>query len=110
MCRCADVSSTNAANKGTQTVYPGGNFFFTAGTSLTSSDFNAPDVTDYNKTITVDVANKKIVVAYQFTKELSELQATATELLSHKGVGYPTESAAARTTLTTAAEGTDAVA
>ena len=106
----ANVSSTNAANKGTQTVYPGGNFFFTAGTSLTSSDFNAPDVTDYNKTITVDAANKKIVVAYQFTKELSELQATAKELLSHKGVGYPTESAAARTTLTTAAEGTDAVA
>lgn len=106
----ANVSSTNAANKGTQTVYPGGNFFFTAGTSLTSSDFNAPDVTDYNKTITVDVANKKIVVAYQFTKELSELQATATELLSHKGVGYPTESAAARTTLTTAAAGEDAVA
>ena len=106
----ANVSSTNAANKGTQTVYPGGNFFFTAGTSLTSSDFNAPDVTDYNKTITVDAANKKIVVAYQFTKTLDELQATATELLSHKGVGYPTESAAARTTLTTAAEGTDAVA
>lgn len=106
----ANVSSTNAANKGTQTVYPGGNFFFTAGTSLTSSDFNAPDVTDYNKTITVDAANKKIVVAYQFTKELSELQTTATELLSHKGVGYPTESAAARTTLTTAAAGEDAVA
>ena len=106
----ANASSTNAANKGTQTVYPGGNFFFTAGTSLTSSDFNAPDVTDYNKTITVDAANKKIVVVYQFTKELSELKATAKELLSHKGVGYPTESAAARTTLTIAAEGTDAVA
>lgn len=106
----ANVSSTNAANKGTQTVYPGGNFFFTAGTSLTGSDFNAPDVTDYNKTITVDAANKKIVVAYQFTKELSELQATAEELLSHKGVGYPIESAAARTTLTTAAAGKDAVA
>ena len=105
-----NVSSTNAANKGTQTVYPGGNFFFTAGTSLTGSDFNAPDVTDYNKTITVDAANKKIVVAYQFAKELSELQTTATELLSHKGVGYPTESAAARTTLSTAAAGTDAVA
>ena len=106
----ANVSSTNAANKGTQTVYPGGNFFFTAGTSLTNTDFSAPDVTDYNKTITVDVANKKIVVAYQFTKELSELKATAKELLSHKGVGYPTESAAARTTLTTAAAGEDAVA
>ena len=106
----ANVSSTNAANKGTQTVYPGGRFFFTAGTSLTSSDFNAPDVTDYNKTITVDAANKKIVVAYQFAKELSELQTTATELLSHKGVGYPTESAAARTTLANAAAGTDAAA
>ena len=106
----ANVSSTNAANKGTQTVYPGGNFFFTAGTSLTGSDFNAPDVTDYNKTITVDAANKKIVVAYQFTKTLEELQTAAAGLLSHKGVGYPTESAAARTTLTTAAEGTDAVA
>lgn len=106
----ANVSSTNAANKGTQTVYPGGNFFFTAGTSLTGSDFNAPDVTDYNKTITVDAANKKIVVAYQFTKELSELQTTATKLLSHKGVGYPTESAAARTTLANAVAGTDAAA
>ena len=106
----ANVSSTNAANKGTQTVYPGGNFFFTAGTSLTNTDFSAPDVTDYNKTITVDVANKKIVVAYQFTKELSELQTTATKLLSHKGVGYPTESAAARTTLANAAAGTDAAA
>ena len=106
----ANVSSTNAANKGTQTVYPGGNFFFTAGTSLTDNDFSAPDVTDYNKTITVDAANKKIVVAYQFAKELSELKATAEELLSHKGVGYPTESAAARTTLTTAAAGEDAVA
>lgn len=106
----ANVSSTNAANKGTQTVYPGGSFFFTAGTSLTGSDFNAPDVTDYNKTITVDAANKKIVVSYQFAKTLAELQTTATELLSHKGVGYPTESAAARTTLTNAAAGTDAVA
>lgn len=104
------VTCTNAANKGTQTVYPGGNFFFTAGTSLTDNDFSAPDVTDYNKTITVDAANKKIVVAYQFAKELSELQTTATKLLSYKGVGYPTESAEARTTLTTAAEGTDAVA
>lgn len=106
----ANVSSTNAANKGTQTVYPGGNFFFTAGTSLTSSDFNAPDVADFNKTITVDAANKKIVVAYQFTKTLEELQTAAAKLLSHKGVGYPTESAAARTTLTTAAAGEDAVA
>ena len=104
------VSSTIEANKGTTTVYPGGNFFFTAGTSLTGSDFNAPDVTDYNKTITVDAANKKIVVAYQFTKELSELQTTAKELLSHKGVGYPTESAEARATLTNAAAGKDAVA
>lgn len=106
----ANVSSTNAANKGTQTVYPGGRFFFTAGTSLTGSDFNAPDVMDYNKTITVDAANKKIVVAYQFTKTLEELQTTATELLSHKGVGYPTESAAARTTLANAAAGTDVAA
>ena len=102
----ANVSSTNAANKGTQTVYNGGNFFFTAGTSLTGSDFNAPDVADFNKTITVDAANKKIVVSYLLP--LEQLQTIATELLSHKGVGYPTESAAARTTLTTAAAGTDA--
>lgn len=105
----ANVSSTNVANKGTQTVYPGGNFFFTTGTSLTSSDFNAPDVTDYNKTITVDAANKKIVVSYTFTKTLADLQATATKLLSYKGVGYPTESAEARATLTNAAAGKDAV-
>ena len=105
----ANVSSTNAANKGTQTVYPGGNFFFTAGTALTGSDFNAPDVTDYNKTITVDAANKKIVVSYQFAKTPEELQATAIELLSHKGAGYPTESAAVRTTLINVLASTDDV-
>lgn len=103
------VTSTNAANKGTQTVYPGGNFFFTAGTALTGSDFNAPDVTDYNKTITVDAANKKIVVSYQFAKTPGELQNTAVELLSHKGAGYPTESAAVRTTLINVLASTDDV-
>lgn len=106
----ANVSSKNTANKGTQTVYPGGSFFFSAGTSLTGNDFDAPDVTDYNKTITVDAANKKIVVSYQLVKNITELKATAAELLSHKGVGYPTESAAARKTLTNAVEGMDAVA
>ena len=93
------VSSTIEANKGTKTVYPGGSFFFTAGTSLTVNDFSAPDVTDYRKTITVDKNDKKIVVAYQYAYTLDELKATANELLSHKGAGYPIEGAAARATL-----------
>lgn len=55
------VSSTIEANKGTKTVYPGGSFFFTAGTSLTVNDFSAPDVTDYRKTITVDKMIRKLL-------------------------------------------------
>ena len=103
------VSSTIEANKGTKTVYPGGNFFFTKGTSLTGEEFSAPDVTDYKKTITVDANDKKIVVAYQFAYTLEELKTTANELLSHKGAGYPIEGAAARTTLAQAvAEATSA--
>lgn len=93
------VSSTIEANKGTKTVYPGGNFFFTKGTSLKGSDFVATDVTDYRNTITVDANDKKIVVAYQFAYTLEELKTTAKELLLHKGAGYPVVGAAARTTL-----------
>lgn len=103
------VSSEIEANKGTKTVYPGGNFFFTKGTSLKGSDFVATDVTDYRNTITVDANDKKIVVAYQFAYTLEELKTTAEELLSHKGAGYPVVGAAARTALTKAvAEATSA--
>lgn len=103
------VSSEIEANKGTKTVYPGGNFFFTKGTSLKGSDFVATDVTDYRNTITVDKKDKKIVVAYQFAYTLEELKTTAEELLSHKGAGYPVVGAAARTALTKAvAEATSA--
>lgn len=98
------VSSEIEANNGTKTVYPGGNFFFTKGTSLTGEEFSAPDVTDYKKTITVDANDKKIVVAYQFAYTLEELKATANELLSHKGAGYPVVGAAARTTLAQAVD------
>lgn len=103
------VSSEIEANKGTKTVYPGGNFFFTKGTSLKGSDFVATDVTDYRNTITVDANDKKIVVAYQFAYTLEGLKTTAEELLSHKGAGYPVVGAAARTALTKAvAEATSA--
>lgn len=103
------VSSEIEANKGTKTVYPGGNFFFTKGTSLKGSDFVATDVTDYRNTITVDKKDKKIVVAYQYAYTLEELKTTAEELLSHKGAGYPVVGAAARTALTKAvAEATSA--
>lgn len=103
------VLSEIEANKGTKTVYPGGNFFFTKGTSLKGSDFVATDVTDYRNTITVDKKDKKIIVAYQYAYTLEELKTTANELLSHKGAGYPVEGAAARTTLAQAiAEATSA--
>lgn len=103
------VLSEIKANKGTKTVYPGGNFFFTKGTSLKGSDFVATDVTDYRNTITVDKKDKKIIVAYQYAYTLEELKTTANKLLSHKGAGYPVEGAAARTTLAQAiAEATSA--
>lgn len=97
------VTSTNEANKGTQTVYNGGHFFFTANTSLTESDFSAADVVGTTKTLTFDASAKTITVTYTLDESaLTSLIEKAKKILNQKGVGCPTESAASRTTLNTA--------
>lgn len=91
------VSSTIEANKGTKTVYPGGSFFFTAGTNLEESDFTAPDVANCDKVISIDRDNKKVSVTY--TYQLSALIAQAKEAISHTSAGYPLEGSESRTNL-----------
>lgn len=91
------VSSTIEANKGTKTVYPGGSFFFTAGTKLEVSNFTAPDVANCNKVINIDAENKKVSVNY--TYQLETLVEQAKEAISHTSAGYPLEGNESRTNL-----------
>ena len=91
------VSSTIEANKGTKTVYPGGSFFFTAGTKLEVSNFTAPDVANCNKVINIDAENKKVSVNY--TYQLETLVEQASEAISHTSAGYPLENSESRTNL-----------
>lgn len=91
------VSSTIEANKGTKTVYPGGNFFFTAGTELEESNFTAPDVANCNKVISIDRDNKKVSVTY--TYQLAALVEQAKEAISHTSAGYPLEGSTSRINL-----------
>ena len=91
------VSSEIDANKGTKTVYPGGSFFFTAGTNLTTDNFTASDVTNCDKVISIDAANKKVYVKY--TYKLSALLDQAKEAISHTSAGYPLEGSESRTNL-----------
>lgn len=91
------VSSTIEANKGTKTVYPGGSFFFTAGTELEVSNFTAPDVANCNKVISIDRDNKKVSVTY--TYQLAALVEQAKEAISHTSAGYPLEGSTSRTNL-----------
>ena len=91
------VSSEIDANKGTKTVYPGGSFFFTAGTNLTTDNFTASDVTNCDKVISIDAANKKVYVKY--TYKLSALLDQAKEAISHTSAGYPLDGSDSRTKL-----------
>lgn len=91
------VSSTIEANKGTKTVYPGGSFFFTAGTELEESNFTAPDVANCNKVISIDRDNKKVSVTY--TYQLAALIEQANEAISHTSAGYPLDNSESRTNL-----------
>lgn len=91
------VSSTIEANKGTKTVYPGGSFFFTAGTKLEVSNFTAPDVANCDKVISIDTDNKKVSVTYTYT--LQALVEQAQEAISHTSAGYPLDNSESRTNL-----------
>lgn len=90
------ASCTLETNKGTQTVYDGGSFFFTAGTTINESDIVTPDKDGYKKTTTINATDKTISVTYvydesAFTVLLQEVEA----VLASKRIGYPIESSEA---------------
>lgn len=98
------VSSEIEANKGTKTVYPGGSFFFTAGTMLQASNFTAPDVTNCDKVISIDKDNKKVSVTY--TYNLTSLVNQAKDAISHTSAGYPLADSESRRNLQNAIDAT----
>lgn len=93
------VTSTNAANKGTKTVYNGGSYFFTAGTSISESDFTISDVAGCTKTVAFDASAKTLTVNYTLDESLIT---KAENVLGKTGIGYPTATSTVRTNLSTA--------
>ncbi len=109
----ARVTCTNAANKGIASVYNNGRFIFTAGTTVSASDFKASDVSGYKSAVTVSATNKKVTVTYakkNNTELLAEVIAEAESTLARSGVGYPKADDAKRTLLATAITVAKAVA
>lgn len=104
------LTSNNDANKGTKTVYPGGKFFFTAGTTLTSADFTASDATNCSSSIAVDATNKKVTVTYSYNYTVFKSYINeAKSVLASKRIGYPVETSTAYATLQTAITTAEAV-
>lgn len=93
------VTSTNTANKGTKTVYNGGSYFFTAGTSISESDFTIADVAGCTKTVAFDASAKTLTVNYTLDESLIT---KAENVLGKTGIGYPTATSMVRTNLSTA--------
>ena len=97
------VTNTLEANKGTKTVYNGGSFFFTKGTTVTQDNFTIADdgTTGYSKTVKFDASAKTLVVEYTLEDKENKY---ATLLTSSKadiaktGVGLPKAESKVRTT------------
>lgn len=87
---------TLETNKGTQTVYDGGSFFFTAGTTINESDIVTPDKDGYKKTTTINATDKTISVTYVYDESaFTVLLQEAEAVLASKRIGYPIESSEA---------------
>lgn len=97
------VTNTLEANKGTKTVYNGGSFFFTKGTTVAQDNFTIADdgTTGYSKTVKFDASAKTLVVEYTLDDKENKY---ATLLTSSKadiaktGVGLPKAESKVRTT------------
>lgn len=90
------ASCTLEANKGTQTVYDGGSFFFTAGTTVNKSDIVTPDKVGYKKITTINATDKTISVTYVYDESaFTVLLQEAEAVLASKRIGYPIESSQA---------------
>ena len=90
------ASCTLEANKGTQTVYDGGSFFFTAGTTVNESDIVTPDKVGYKKITTINATDKTISVTYVYDESaFTVLLQEAEAVLASKRIGYPIKSSQA---------------
>lgn len=97
------VTNTLDANKGTKTVYNGGSFFFTKGTTVTKDNFTIADngTTGLSKNVKFDATAKTLVVEYTLDDKENKY---ATLLTSSKadiaktGVGLPKAESKVRTT------------
>lgn len=80
-------------------MYNGGSYFFTAGTSISESDFTIPDVAGCTKTVAFDASAKTLTVNYTLDESLIT---KAENVLGKTGIGYPTATSTVRTNLSTA--------
>ena len=101
------VTNTLETNKGTKTVYNGGSFFFTKGTTVTQDNFTVVDdgTTGYSKTVKFDATAKTLVVEYTLDDKENKYVTLLTSSkadVAKTGVGLPKAESEARTTLNVA--------
>ena len=88
-------------NNQTNEKVNGINGFFVYKTAINLDDFTVGTVEGYTSTLTIE--NNQLKVTYNITaEEMQKRIAAATELLNHKGLGYPTEDATERKQLSDA--------
>ena len=101
------VENTLDSNKGTNTVYNGGNFFFTKGTTVTQDNFTITEkgTTGLSKTVKFDQTAKALVVEYTLDdkeNKYATLLASSKANIAKTGVGFPKAESKVRTTLAAA--------
>lgn len=101
------VVNTLDSNKGTKTVYNGGNFFFAKGTTVTQDNFTITEkgTTGLSKTVKFDQTAKALVVEYTLDdkeNKYATLLASSKANIAKTGVGFPKAESKVRTTLAAA--------
>ena len=101
------VVNTLDSNKGTNTVYNGGNFFFAKGTTVTQDNFTITEkgTTGLSKTVKFDQTAKALVVEYTLDdkeNKYATLLASSKANIAKTGVGFPKAESKVRTTLAAA--------
>lgn len=97
------VTNTLDSNKGTKTVYNGGSFFFTKGTTVTQDNFTITEkgTTGLSKTVKFDAKAKTLVVEYTLDdkeNKYAALLASSKADIAKTGVGLPKAESKVRTT------------
>lgn len=97
------VTNTLDSNKGTKTVYNGGSFFLTKGTTVTQDNFTITEkgTTGLSKTVKIDATAKRLVVEYTLDdkeNKYAALLASSKADIAKTGVGLPKAESKVRTT------------